>query len=160
MTAQSNISNTKNPLSILRYASALGYHTVLDAAASAPTSHISLTDYPVDAMAVSFYKMFGFPTGVGALLAKKSFLRQLQRPWFSGGNVDIVQVPGTIVTFSPELHERFEVRIYSFLCSVGGSTNAERDRMEPSTTFHSGLFPTDFDSYLPICRSFRCAYPA
>ncbi|KAF8193959.1 pyridoxal phosphate-dependent transferase [Mycena galopus ATCC 62051] len=115
MTAQSNISNAKSPLSIMQYAAALGYHTVLDAAALAPTSDISLTDYPVDAMAVSFYKMFGFPTGVGALVAKKSFLRQLQRPWFAGGNVDVVQVPGTIATLSPVLHEQFEDGSINFL---------------------------------------------
>jgi molybdenum cofactor sulfurtransferase len=36
-------------------------------------------------MAVSFYKMFGYPTGVGALVVKKSFLAKLQRPWFAGG---------------------------------------------------------------------------
>ena len=64
-------------------------------------------------MAVSFYKMFGFPTGVGALVVKKSFLSQLERPWFSGGNVDVVQVPGRLVTRSHELHEQFEVRVSS-----------------------------------------------
>ncbi|KAF7341555.1 Molybdenum cofactor sulfurase [Mycena sanguinolenta] len=115
MTAQSNISNAKSPLSITQYAGALGYNTVLDAAALAPTSYISLTDYPVDAMAVSFYKMFGFPTGVGALVAKKSFLRKLRRPWFAGGNVDVVQVPGTVVTLSSKLHERFEDGTVNFL---------------------------------------------
>ncbi|KAJ6506188.1 pyridoxal phosphate-dependent transferase [Mycena vitilis] len=108
MTAQSNISNAKNSLSTIRYASSLGYDTVLDAAALAPTSTISLTDYPIDAMAVSFYKMFGFPTGVGALIAKKSFLRRLRRPWFAGGTVDIVQVPGTIATPARDLHAQFE----------------------------------------------------
>ncbi|KAJ7358440.1 methyltransferase type 11 [Mycena albidolilacea] len=110
MTAQSNITNAKSPLSIMQYAAALGYHTVLDAAALAPTSDISITDYLVDAMAVSFYKMFGFPTGVGALIAKKSFWRHLQRPWFAGGNVDVVQVPGKILTLSSEPHEQFEAR--------------------------------------------------
>lgn len=97
------------------YASSLGYHVLLDAAALAPTSTFSLTDHPVDAMAISFYKMFGFPTGVGALIVKRTFLSELKRPWFSGGTVDIVQVPGNIVTRSAELHEQFEVRL-SFLC--------------------------------------------
>lgn len=60
-------------------------------------------------MAISFYKMFGFPTGVGALIVKESFLAQLKRPWFSGGNVDVVQVPGNLVTRSYEINERFEV---------------------------------------------------
>ncbi|KAG6333417.1 hypothetical protein ID866_5673 [Astraeus odoratus] len=91
LTGQSNISNTKNPLSILTYAASLGYHTLMDAAALAPTSVISLSDTPVDAMAVSFYKMFGYPTGVGALVVRESFLELLERPWFAGGNVDVVQ---------------------------------------------------------------------
>jgi molybdenum cofactor sulfurtransferase len=94
---------------MIEYASSLGYHTLLDAAALAPTSIFSLTDYPVDAMGVSFYKMFGFPTGVGALVVKKTFLTQLNRPWFAGGNVDVVQVPGNLVTRAHDLHEQFEV---------------------------------------------------
>ena len=109
LTCQSNISNSKNPLSIAEYASSLGYNTVLDAAALAPTSVISLSDISVDAMAISFYKMFGFPTGVGALVVKKSFLARLKRPWFAGGTVDVVQVPGSIVTRAKEPHEQFEV---------------------------------------------------
>lgn len=113
LTGQSNISNAKNPLSTIEYAASLGYHTLLDAAALVPTATFSLSDTPVDAMAVSFYKMFGFPTGVGALVVKKSFLALLKRPWFSGGNVDVVQVPGSLVTRSPELHEQFEVGMHS-----------------------------------------------
>ncbi|KAG6865471.1 hypothetical protein C0991_002298 [Blastosporella zonata] len=111
LTGQSNISNCKNPLSMIEYAESLGYYTLLDAAALAPTSSFSLKEHSVDAMAVSFYKMFGFPTGVGALIVKKSFLAQLKRPWFAGGTVDVVQVPGTIVTRAHELHEQFEVGI-------------------------------------------------
>ena len=111
LTGQSNISNTKNPLSLIEFAASQGYSTLLDAAALAPTSVISLADTPVDAMAISFYKMFGFPTGVGALVAKESFLAQLERPWFAGGTVDVVQAPGKIVTLAAEMHERFEVRV-------------------------------------------------
>ena len=115
LTGQSNISNSKNPLSIIEFASSIGYHTVLDAAALAPTSTISLPDYPqLDAMAISFYKMFGFPTGVGALIAKKSFLAQLKRPWFSGGNVDFVQVPGSSVTRAHDINRQFEVYFSSY----------------------------------------------
>lgn len=115
MTAQSNVSNTKSPLSMIEYASSLGYHVVLDAAALAPTSIFSLSETPVDAMAVSFYKMFGFPTGIGALVAKTSFLETLRRPWFAGGNVEIVQVPGSIVTRAHEVHERFEDGTINYL---------------------------------------------
>ncbi|KAF8627654.1 hypothetical protein AX15_004347 [Amanita polypyramis BW_CC] len=115
LTAQSNISNHKSPLSIASYASSMGYYTLLDAAALAPASTFSLSDYPVDALAISFYKMFGYPTGVGALVVKKSFLTQLKRPWFAGGTVNLVQVPGVVVTRSHELHEQFEDGTINYL---------------------------------------------
>lgn len=115
LTGQSNISNTKNPLSLIQFAASQGFCTLLDAAALAPTSVISLADTPVDAMAVSFYKMFGFPTGVGALVAKESFLARMERPWFAGGTVDVVQAPGGIVTMSAHMHERFEDGTINYL---------------------------------------------
>ena len=91
------------------YASSLGYCTLVDGAALAATSMVNLSDHPIDAMAVSFYKMFGYPTGIGALIVKTAFLAQLKRPWFSGGTVDVVQVPGNIVTRAHQPHEQFEV---------------------------------------------------
>lgn len=115
LTGASNVTNAKNPLSIIRFASSLGYHTLLDAAALAPSSIISLSETPVDAMAVSFYKMFGYPTGVGALIVKESFLEILERPWFAGGTVDVVQVPGPIFTRTSVLHEQFEDGTINFM---------------------------------------------
>ena len=41
---------------------------------------------------VSFYKLFGYPTGVGALVARRDALARLNRPWFAGGTVDFVSV--------------------------------------------------------------------
>ena len=93
---------------------------------------MSLTEHPVDAMAVSFYKMFGFPTGVGALIAKESFLEKLERPWFAGGTVDVVQAPGTIHTMTEALHERFEVR--TFLIPYNRTLNAARPAIIPSVS--------------------------
>ncbi|KAG1903434.1 PLP-dependent transferase [Suillus fuscotomentosus] len=115
LTGLSNISNAKNPLSIVGFASSLGYHTLLDAAALAPSSVISLSETPVDAMVVSFYKMFGYPTGVGALIVKESFLEILERPWFAGGTVGVVQVPGSIFTRTSVLHEQFEDGTINFM---------------------------------------------
>ena len=71
-------------------------------------------------MAISFYKMFGFPTGIGCLIAKKSFLRQLKRPWFAGGTVDVVQVPGTGFTPTQQICEQFEV-LFLFRLPICGS---------------------------------------
>ncbi|KAH8110424.1 PLP-dependent transferase [Phellopilus nigrolimitatus] len=116
LTGLSNISNSKNPLSICAYAKSLGYNTLLDAAALATTSTINLSETPVDAMAVSFYKMHGFPTGVGALVVKKDFLKTLRRPWFAGGTVDVVQVPGSLVTMADDIMEQFEDGTINYLC--------------------------------------------
>ena len=46
------------------------WKVLLDAAAFAPTQPLDLSQFPADFVAVSFYKMFGFPTGLGALLVR------------------------------------------------------------------------------------------
>jgi selenocysteine lyase/cysteine desulfurase len=90
--AQSNFSGVRHPLALVRLARSLGYTVLLDAAAFAPTSALSLRAVPADFVALSFYKMFGYPTGVGALVARRDALRRLTRPSFSGGTVDYVSV--------------------------------------------------------------------
>ena len=42
----------------------------------------------------SFYKMMGFPTGVGCLLARRDRVDALARPWFAGGTITIASVQG------------------------------------------------------------------
>jgi len=90
--AQSNFSGVKHPLSLVRAARALGYRVLLDAAAFLPMTRLSLRDVPADFVALSFYKMFGYPSGIGALVARRDALAELSRPWFSGGTVEFVSV--------------------------------------------------------------------
>jgi selenocysteine lyase/cysteine desulfurase len=90
--AQSNFSGVRHPLSLVRYAQARGYRVLLDAAALVPTSRLSLRAAPADFVALSFYKMFGYPTGLGALVARRDALAELRRPWFAGGTVEWVSV--------------------------------------------------------------------
>jgi selenocysteine lyase/cysteine desulfurase len=71
-----------------------GWHVLLDAAAFVPTNRLDLTAVKPDFVSVSFYKMFGYPTGVGALLVRRSVLPKLQRPWFGGGTVNFASVQG------------------------------------------------------------------
>jgi molybdenum cofactor sulfurtransferase len=94
MTGQSNLSGLKSDLNLIGEAKRKGYDTLLDAAALAPTTPFSLRALGnnVDAIAVSLYKMIGYPTGVGCLVARKTFLAKLRKQWFSGGTVVIVQV--------------------------------------------------------------------
>jgi len=94
--AQSNFSGVQHPLEWIEEAHALGYDVLLDAAAFVPTSRLDLSEYSPDFVTISFYKMFGYPTGVGALLARKSALAKLHRPWFGGGTVRFVSAQNQV----------------------------------------------------------------
>ena len=64
----------------------------VDAAAFAPSNRLDLSTWHPDFIPLSFYKIFGFPTGVGCLLVRKSALAKLRRPWFSGGTIVLSSV--------------------------------------------------------------------
>jgi selenocysteine lyase/cysteine desulfurase len=90
--AQSNFSGVKHPLAWVERARARGCDVLLDGAAFVPASPLRLDVVRPDFLALSFYKMFGYPTGVGALVARREALARLDRPWFAGGTVDFVSV--------------------------------------------------------------------
>ena len=92
--AQSNFSGVQHPLDWIGWAHAKGWTVVLDAAAFAPTNRLDLARWQPDLVPLSFYKMFGYPTGVGCLLARKSALATLRRPWFAGGTITVASVQG------------------------------------------------------------------
>ena len=85
--AQSNFSGVQHPLEWIEQAHAHGWDVLLDAAAFVPTNRLDLGRWHPDFVALSFYKMFGWPTGVGCLLARRDALAKLERPWFSGGTI-------------------------------------------------------------------------
>ena len=85
--AQSNFSGVQHPLAWVDMAQAAGYDVLLDAAAFVPTNRLDLGAVKPEFVTVSFYKMFGYPTGIGCLLARRDALARLRRPWFSGGTV-------------------------------------------------------------------------
>jgi selenocysteine lyase/cysteine desulfurase len=92
--AQSNFSGVKHSLDLIDRARQRGWDVLLDAAALAPTTALDLTSVQPDFVAVSFYKMFGYPTGVGCLLARRTALAKLRRPWFAGGTINFATVQG------------------------------------------------------------------
>ena len=85
--AQSNFSGALHPLEWIELAHGHGWDVLLDAAAYVPTNRLDLSRWHPDFVAISFYKMFGWPTGVGCLLARREALAKLERPWFSGGTI-------------------------------------------------------------------------
>jgi selenocysteine lyase/cysteine desulfurase len=90
--AQSNFSGVQHPLEWIEAAHARGWDVLVDGAAFAPTNRLDLSQHKPDFVPLSFYKMFGYPTGIGCLLVRKEAFRKLRRPWFSGGTVVAVSI--------------------------------------------------------------------
>ncbi len=92
--AQSNFSSVQHPLEWIGLAHERGWDVLVDGAAFVPTNRLDLGKWKPDFVPLSFYKMFGYPTGIGALLAKRSALAKLRRPWFAGGTITVASVQG------------------------------------------------------------------
>ena len=90
--AQSNFSGVKHPLSLIEEARNSGYAVLLDAAAFLPTNQLSLREHSPDFVVFSMYKIAGYPTGVGVLVARNDALPLLERPWFAGGTVEYASI--------------------------------------------------------------------
>jgi molybdenum cofactor sulfurtransferase len=90
--AQSNFSGVQHPLEWIGQAQAKGWDVLLDAAAFVPSNRLDLSRWHPDFVSLSFYKIFGYPTGIGCLLARKAALRKLHRPWYSGGTITFSSV--------------------------------------------------------------------
>ncbi len=105
--AQSNFSGVQHALEWVARAQTLGWDVLLDAAAFAPTNRLDLSVVHPDFVSLSFYKMFGYPTGVGALIARRAALAKLRRPWFAGGTIEVASVQGDKFYFheGPEAFE-------------------------------------------------------
>ncbi len=92
--AQSNFSGAQHSLEYIDYAHQRGWDVLVDVAAFAPSNPLDIGLWKPDFAALSFYKIFGYPTGLGCLLARREKLKKLVRPWFAGGTITIASVQG------------------------------------------------------------------
>jgi len=99
--AQSNFSGVQHPLELVDQARAKGWDVLLDAAAFVPTNRLDLSAVQADFVTISFYKMFGYPTGVGCLIARTDAIAKMRRPWFAGGTVNFATVQGRQHVLAP-----------------------------------------------------------
>ncbi len=112
--AQSNVSGVQHDLSWVSNAQQKGWDVLLDAAAFVPTSPLDLQEVQPDFVSISFYKIFGYPTGLGCLLVKKSKFNKLCKPWFAGGTVTLASVKSAH-HFLANNHERYENGTLNYL---------------------------------------------
>ncbi|XP_026881413.2 molybdenum cofactor sulfurase isoform X1 [Electrophorus electricus] len=123
--AQSNFSGRKYPLSYVRGIQSQclypacehrgRWFVLLDAACFVGCSPLDLKQHPADFVPISFYKMFGFPTGLGALLVRNEVAGLLRKSYFGGGTVSAYLVDEDYFVPKPHIASRFEDGTISFL---------------------------------------------
>lgn len=112
--AQSNVSGVKHDLGWIKKAQNQGWDVLLDAAAYVPTNTLDLKEHQPEFVSISFYKIFGYPTGLGCLFVRKDKFKKLIKPWFAGGTVTMVGVMSPYY-YLIENHERFENGTINYL---------------------------------------------
>ncbi|XP_050419672.1 molybdenum cofactor sulfurase 1 isoform X2 [Adelges cooleyi] len=167
--AQSNFSGYKYPLSWIRkcqngaldrYTENSGskWYVLLDAASHVSTDYLDLSEYSPDFVAVSFYKMFGYPTGIGALLVhNRTGANALNRKrYYGGGTVEITlarnrhHVPKTTT-----LHEWFEDGTVDFLSiiAIDHGLNTLRELAGPMQSVSQRVFELAAYLYAKMCTA-------
>lgn len=106
--AKSNYSGNYHHLQWVEYAHKCGWDVMLDAAAFLANDRLDLSVVKPDFVPISFYKLFGFPTGIGALVVHRRMFPKLHKKHFSGGAIMLVSVQRDF--FAPEAQgsARFE----------------------------------------------------
>lgn len=113
--AQSNSTGIKHSLDLIETAHSKGWDVLLDTAAYVSTNKPDLRLIQPEFVCISFYKMFGFPTGIGCLLVKtkkESFqttsafgkLRS-HKPAFFGGTVAYVSSHSQPIKQNGQVHD-------------------------------------------------------
>ncbi|KAI6243827.1 hypothetical protein M3Y99_00047600 [Aphelenchoides fujianensis] len=113
LTAMSNFSGRKYDLSVIRkIKEVLGDHwsVCLDAAAWAAAAPFDLAAAPADFFAFSFYKLFGFPTGIGGLIVRRSSAHLLKKRYIGGGTVEFLSSTSFEHRFKRGIEEEAECR--------------------------------------------------
>ena len=130
--AQSNASGVQHSLEWIKKAQTQGWDVLLDVSAFVPTSKLDLSVHNPEFATLSFYKMFGYPTGIGCLLVKKAVFNKLKKPWFAGGTVTLSAIQHS-AHFLKNDHEKFENGTVNYLdipAIVNGLNFIERLSME------------------------------
>ncbi|KAM0792694.1 hypothetical protein ACM66B_002474 [Microbotryomycetes sp. NB124-2] len=135
--AQCNVTGSRLGTDLCRAIKRLNpsVKVLCDAAAYLSTSTLHIASIPLDEapdyVACSFYKLFGWPTGLGALIVKRSAAHDIAHdPYFGGGTISAMStsdpfwvahrpVVATAVQDSvspfPPVHDRFEAGTVPYL---------------------------------------------
>ncbi len=119
MVALAHVTNTfgvENPVEeVVRLAHSQGVPVLVDGAQAAAHKPVNVSAMDCDFYCVSAHKLYG-PTGIGALIAKRSWLEKMAPYQFGGEMVDRVTREDT--SFQP-IPYRFEAGTPNFVGAVG-----------------------------------------
>jgi len=132
--AKSNYVGTKHSLDWICEAQSNGWDVLLDAAAFSANNRLDLSVVKPDFVPISFYKIFGYPTGIGCLIIKKSKYGKLHKKWFSGGSILLVGVMLDFYALESRGYARFEDGTVNF-----GNIPAIKNGLEFFTSLGSGI---------------------
>ncbi|XP_032741922.1 molybdenum cofactor sulfurase [Rattus rattus] len=172
--AQSNFSGTRYPLSWIDEVKsgrrspvrAPGkWFVLLDAASYVSTSPLDLSAHQADFIPISFYKIFGLPTGLGALLVNKRVAPLLRKGYFGGGTAAVYLAGEDFYIPRSSVAERFEDGTISFLDVIalkhgfdvlerltGGMVNIQQHTFALVHFTHSALSSLHYPNGAPVVR--------
>jgi len=88
--------------------------TLLDASGMVPTHRLNLSDVTPSFTVLSFYKMFGLPTSVGALIIRNDVFPILSKKYFGGGSTITVRTDTKFAGFKKDF-SKYEDGTVDFL---------------------------------------------
>ncbi|CAK9054485.1 Molybdenum cofactor sulfurase (MCS) (MOS) (MoCo sulfurase) (Molybdenum cofactor sulfurtransferase) [Durusdinium trenchii] len=95
------------------------WRVLMDAAKFTASHPLNLTEAQPDFVTLSFYKLFGYPTGVGALVIRSATASELKKHYWGGGTVSIAGAGRTasddVKVFKGRIAEKFEDGTVAFL---------------------------------------------
>ncbi|KAM4029387.1 molybdenum cofactor sulfurase isoform 2-T2 [Anomaloglossus baeobatrachus] len=172
--ALSNHSGKKYPLSwikkiktgkMLPIRTRGNWCVLLDAASFVSTSPLDLTQYQPDFVTVSFYKIFGFPTGLGALIVSNRIANRLRKSYFGGGTAAAYLAKEDFYAPKDSISDRFEDGTVSFLDIIalkhgfdtlqkltGGMANIKNHTHTLASYTYSVLSALHYANGIPVIR--------
>lgn len=121
--AQCNFNGYKFPLNLIaKFHENSEVYVCLDAASYLSTNRLDLQAVKPDYVTLSFYKIFGYPTGLGALIVSKRGEEKLEKKYYGGGTVKIALTRTNWHVKRDSFYERFEDGTVSFLSIIALQT--------------------------------------
>ncbi|GAB1301510.1 Molybdenum cofactor sulfurase [Apodemus speciosus] len=141
------------------------WFVLLDAASYVSTAPLDLSAHQADFVPVSFYKIFGLPTGLGALLVNQRVAPLLRKGYFGGGTAAAYLAGEDFYIPRPSVAERFEDGTISFLDVIalkhgfdalehltGGMVNIQQHTFALVQYTHSALSSFRYPNGAPVVR--------